>query len=420
MRTCVLTALALPLLAAALLSPSTNSDFANQVVDEGSFAARRWPSDPPRDIPFAHSRSISGVQFTGQYIRYANADTWYPSCASDGNLYSPWTDGQVNGLKSLSFGSDPTTGFATIEGDDPKHLRFVHAGVVRASPHPYQGRYPCGSLVYNSIWYYGTYCLMDSDGDPAKGLNWDILGPFVGFRYSADFGRTWAETPHTPANPLFNEPRKISGPVRFGAPHFVDFGRNMQYSPDGFAYLVAHGASDNDPNPRPANASWITGDQIYLARVKPAIDSINDAAKYQFYGGRDTAGKALWTRDFAQMRPLIDWNNNCGSVTMTYDPPMKKYLMCVTDGGNTISKFNTYILESDGVSGPWRLVVYMKNFGEQAYFVNILSKFISEDGRTVWLCYSANFTNGYLHTNYRADPPGGGYGMTLQEVRLLQ
>jgi hypothetical protein len=47
------------------------------------------------------------------------------------------------------------------------------------------------------------------------------------------------------------------------------------------------------------------------------------------------------------------------------------------------------------------------------------SKLIGKDGRSAWLCYAANFTNGYLHTNYRDDPRGGGYGMTLQEIRLL-
>jgi len=79
----------------------------------------------------------------------------------------------------------------------------------------------------------------------------------------------------------------------------------------------------------------------------------------------------------------------------------------------------SYILESDHITGPWKLAVYMRHFGEQGYFVNIPSKFIGKDGRSAWLCYAANFTNGYLHTNYRDDPPGGGYGMTLQEIRLL-
>ena len=381
---------------------------------------RVWASETPPDCPFPKSNDITGIAFTGRHARYADADTWYPSWAEDGDLYSPWTDGTVNGIKSSSLGRKATTGYATILGDDPLKLRIVDVGVYRGNPAPYQGRYPCGSLVCNGVWYYGTYCLLDSDGDPAKGLNWDILGPFVGFRYSTDFGKTWHETPHTPSHPLFGEPNKFGGKVKMGSPHFVDFGKNMQYSPDGKAYLVGHGAVDPDPKPREANLSWITGDQIYMARVTPSIQNMNDRSKYEFFGGIDASGQPVWSNDFSKIRPLVDWNNNCGCVTMTYNPALKKYLMCITDGGNTISRFNTYVLESDKITGPWKLVVYMHNFGEQAYFVNIPSKFISQDGRTAWLCYATNFTNGYLHTNYRDDPPGGGYGMNLHEIRFLR
>ena len=72
-----------------------------------------------------------------------------------------------------------------------------------------------------------------------------------------------------------------------------------------------------------------------------------------------------------------------GCVTMTYNAPLKRFLMCVTDGGNTVSKYDTYILESDRMTGPWKLVTYLRQFGEQAYFVNLPSKFISPDGRTM-------------------------------------
>ncbi len=54
------------------------------------------------------------------------------------------------------------------------------------------------------------------------------------------------------------------GPVKMGCPHFVDFGRNMEHSPDGKAYLVGMGAEENDPKPRYANLSWITADQALL------------------------------------------------------------------------------------------------------------------------------------------------------------
>jgi hypothetical protein len=108
-----------------------------------------------------------------------------------------------------------------------------------------------------------------------------------------------------------------------------------------------------------------------------------------------------------------------GCVTITYDAPLGKYLMCVTDGGITIWKFNTYILEADEITGPWRLVAYLKDFGEQGYFVNFPSKFIGPDGRTLWLCYAANFTNGYLGTHFRSEPQGSRYGLCLQKVKLL-
>ncbi len=62
---------------------------------------------------------------------------------------------------------------------------------------------------------------------------------------------------------------RVAGePVKIGSPHFVDFGRNMEHSPDGKAYLVAHGASDG-VNRRFGYNSWITGDEIYLLRVTP-------------------------------------------------------------------------------------------------------------------------------------------------------
>jgi hypothetical protein len=378
-----------------------------------------WPSQPPADCPFRKSTDITGIAFTGRHTHYAEADTWYPSWAADGNQYSPWADGKVNNIQSSSFGPQATTGYATIAGNDPLHLQITDVGVYPGNPAPYEGRYPCGSLVYDGVWYYGTYCLLDSDHDPGKGLNWDILGPLVGFRYSLDYGKTWHDTPHTPSDPLFAEPAMPGGRVKMGSPHFVDFGKNLQYSPDAKAYLVGHGAVDPDPKPRPANLSWITGDQIYMARVKPGVQNMNDRSRYEFFAGYDASNHALWSRDFSKIKPLVDWNNNCGCVTMTYNAPLKKYMMCITDGGNTISKFNTYILESDRITGPWRLLVYMRDFGEQGYFVNIPSKFISADGRTAWLCYAANFTNGYLHTNYRDNPPGSRYGMTLQEIKLL-
>ncbi len=217
---------------------------------------------------------------------------------------------------------------------------------------------------------------------------------------------------------MFGEHALQGEPVKIGAPHFVDFGRAMQHSPDGKAYLVAHGANDG-ANRRFAYNSWITADQVYLIRVAPSIQNMNDATRYEFFAGHADGGADNWTSDFAQIKPIAEWRDHAGCVTMTYNAALKKYLLCVTDGGNTVSRYDTYLLESDRITGPWRLVTHLGNFGEQAYFVNIPSKFIGSDGRSLWLCYAANFSSGWGGITFKSRPPGSRYAMCLQEVRLL-
>jgi hypothetical protein len=109
-----------------------------------------------------------------------------------------------------------------------------------------------------------------------------------------------------------------------------------------------------------------------------------------------------------------------GCVTVTYNAALKKYLMCVTDGGMTCSKMNTYIMESDSLTGEWKIIVYMKNFGEQAYFVNIPSKYISRDGKTMWLWYAGNFAANWNGENIVANPPGSNSGLVMQKIHLLK
>ncbi len=407
-----------------------------------------WLSEVPAGCPFAPSTALGRIFFTGRHSDYHCGDTIYPAWASDGHLYTPWTDGETDGVKCGSgdkLKRAATTGHAVLTGDDPLQLIIKNTAPPKeAWAKPYAGRYPCGSLVYDGIWYYGTYCLGPSAEYIHEGFkwNWPNLGPMPGFQISRDLGKTWEPSPLSPEQPLFPEPVKFLGPVKMGAPHFVDFGKNMEHSPDGKAYLLGMGAEVNDPKPRPcitagkpgeffqenrgctsdfahANLSWITADQAYLARVTPSPEAINDIKAYEFFAGHDPAGTPIWTKEFARIKPLIEWNNHMGCVTATYVPGLKKFLMCVTDGWPTVAKMTSYILEADLITGPWRMVAYMKDFGEQAYFLNFPSKFISADGHTLWLCYSANFSSGWNGVDLKINPPGGRYGLSLHEIQLL-
>jgi hypothetical protein len=138
---------------------------------EKTTPAGQWRSAPPAGCPFKPSASLTGIEFTGRHSDYRCGDTFYPSWASDGNLYSPWTDGKTDGVVSESGkGANAQTGHAVMKGDDPLKLEIRNTSAPKvASALPYHGRYPAGSLVYNNIWYYGTYCLGPEGSTPHNG-----------------------------------------------------------------------------------------------------------------------------------------------------------------------------------------------------------------------------------------------------------
>ena len=114
----------------------------DQAPKPAAASVKIWPSIIPADCPFEKSKNLAGIAFTGRHREYEDADTWYPSWASDGNLYSPFTDGRVGTVSPGSGGPKATTGQAKILGDDPLNLQVIPLGVHAASPEPYGGRYP--------------------------------------------------------------------------------------------------------------------------------------------------------------------------------------------------------------------------------------------------------------------------------------
>ncbi|CAJ1405166.1 unnamed protein product [Effrenium voratum] len=379
------------------------------------------------------------VEFTGRFAAYEGADTWYPSWGSDGNLYSPWTDGRVGHQQAASSCASATcrstAGFAVIVGDDPLNLSISQAGTYESSPWPYHGRYPSANLHLNGVWFYGTYALDNENHQPGQPLrssarsesrsagycgNWCIQGPFIGFRWSKDNGKTWHEPRPGPlkgyGDTIFGEAAQDNQTkVKFGAPHVVDLGQALRHRPAGdveqLMYVVGHGASSPY-----SPTSWMQGSEVYMARVRPEIGRVNDKDAWEFFGD----GK--WHQgDVHLAKPIIKWGNRTGVVTMTYIAAVQRYFVCIstpTYSPFTTKQFDTYFLESPNITGPFRYISYLREFGPEAYFVNIPSKFVGEldqDGSLrLFLSYSANFA---LKPS-APKPAGSGYHWTLQEVKL--
>jgi hypothetical protein len=111
--------------------------------------------------------------------RRNTADTWYPSWAADVACTRPGpTDRSATSL--LVNGRNAITGHATSLATRARSRSHRCRHVSRSRP---LRRPPPAASRSQRVWYCGTCCLMDSTATPPSDW-WDILGPFVGFRYS--------------------------------------------------------------------------------------------------------------------------------------------------------------------------------------------------------------------------------------------
>jgi hypothetical protein len=118
---------------------------------------------------------------------------------------------------------------------------------------------------------------------------------------------------------------------------------------------------------------------------------------------------------YANIKPLVDATGYLGNVGLTYNAPLDKYIMTLSRMGGQRDYFDTLILVADTIDGDYRVVQYMKGFASASYFMNIPSRFISDDGKTMWLCYSSNY-----NCNNAPIPniSGSSYALCLTEFTL--
>jgi hypothetical protein len=359
----------------------------------------------------------------------------------------PWK-GYRTGYGVISYTSEKGAGLEPV-------VTLANLGTVQANAVPYEGRYPSGVLSYKGTLFYGTYALAvpanpgDAQNNVSEGGcgNWCAQGPWWGFRHSVDGGKSFIEprvtgkdgrdnifgevlepTGDTQPYPLGSD--TWSGHVKFGAAQVVDMGVDLEYSPDGKLYLIGHGSTV------PGASAWMQGSSVYMARCLPTVEAVNDRAQWEFYSGDghdSTKNAAAWsTGDVAAAKPLFVWPNRTGVATMSYMQPLKKWVMTVgtpQHGNSMVGSFDTYFLEADALTGPFRMVSYWQAFGPQAYFVGLPTAFAAKslstsgaDGEEaavpsaqqtleVSLSYSANF-----HPAGPPNPPGRTGGWNIRKA----
>ena len=322
-------------------------------------------------------------------------------------------------------------GIALLTGGDPANLTLARVAAVAHPPvtfvlpgdcPPPYSLYPSGVLQYRGAWVYNWYLLPLNQKTQLNNL-----GPLMAFAVSLDQGASWSYAGSPYWDPQRGgalrgvfEPIDVTNPLKLGVARWVDFGPELAHSPDGRGYLIAKGCAVNDGT----RCGFMTGDSAFMARTRlpfaqlaANLSALNDAASWEFFAG---AGQP-YAPELADAQPLFEWPHTVGGMTLTYNAPLRKFLLLSNRPADGISSldchFDTYLAEADAVDGPYKLVSYMQSLGPQMYFQHASSAFWSADGTRGSLFSSGNWDGACVTQG--SNPPGERYGLVTTTFGLV-
>ena len=311
----------------------------------------------------------------------------------DGGVDVPLTRGLWRQSLAVVSGSPPDLSFEHVgDPDSPAPRTWAQIG---ADPENDQG--PLGPYYSSGFTdvHGAFYATQQRDWD------WIEDGVFTGLAgiaYSTDHGQTW----HSPGKP-FDSP--------LGNLTFIDTGAPGGAYPDGYVYAIG--------TPREFNAS-----SLILGRVRPGVENITDPARWQWFAGLQTDAdghrSARWSSMLGSARPVFRWASHVTYPEMTYDKPLRRYLLTFTYSYSSqppalwTAGAELVILEAPTPSGPFSFVAQSSEFGpSNGYDAGFPSQWISPDGRELWLKWAANFAGCAKGLDC-----SGKYGFNVAELHL--
>lgn len=300
---------------------------------------------------YPRSEVITGVRWAPveTIVRKARgSDNWPLTWGDDGDLYTAYGDG--NGFEPRTP-EKLSLGLARIRGKPP-----AFEGINLRSPDVEQkgdgknGKKASGMLMVRGVLYMwvrntGNSQLVWSNDHSA---NWE-----------------WSEW-------KFEE--------SFGCPTFLNFGRNYEGARDDYVYIYSHDAE----------SAYLPADQFVMARVH--LEKLRERSGYEFFQGLDNSGKPKWCKEIKERGAVFSSAGQCYRSGISYNAGLKRYLWCQTvPGEDPRFRGGLAIFEGPEPWGPWRSVFQTDEWdvgpGETSSFP---SKWMSADGREVWLVFSGD------------------------------
>ncbi|HTM49697.1 MAG TPA: serine hydrolase, partial [Bryobacteraceae bacterium] len=303
-----------------------------EALASGASKAPYPPSPVIRKITFDPESSI---------VRKAiGSDNWPLTWAGDGDLYTSYGDG---------FGFEPfikpklSMGIAKVTGPPAafQGINIRSDSIERKGDGP-KGLKASGILMVDGVLYMWVRNAGNSQlaWSADRGANWSW-----GFRFDQSFG----------------------------SPAFLNFGRNYEGAPDGYVYTY----SQDGPS------AYQVDDGIVLARSPK--DRIRDRGAYEFFVKLDADRQPVWTKEIARRGQVFSYPTGCQRLDVVYNPGIRRYLMALSSGHEGAWG----IFDAPAPWGPWTTAFHTAAWGlGGTHGYRLPSKWISPDGRTMWLVFS--------------------------------
>jgi hypothetical protein len=323
-----------------------------------------------------------------------HGDNWHMTWAKNDKMYLGLCDGR--GLPGTRQGFFNSRMYA-IAGEPPT-VAFEDLPGYPELPFAVNRYYGFGILAIDRRIYHFLTTPLRRLSEPQP--------LFVGAKliYSEDDGATWRnQDGSTPVVWEDWDQRSKNNMLFFKEPDnsfsllsVLQMGKDYQYNKDGFIYIYSpNGTTDGTMN------------QLVLCRV--AKQAICQRQSYEFFSGRDSSGKATWSSDINNRRPVHDfprgWVNRLlnpysWQPSVVYLAPSGQYLMANwgmgTDASGQWFTKPSYLgfWTSHEPWGPWAQIYEEKSWmpeGEtaaRAYQPQIAPKWIAADGNSFWLVWT--------------------------------
>ncbi|HEY0827622.1 MAG TPA: hypothetical protein VGE40_05975, partial [Bacilli bacterium] len=339
------------------------------------------------------------VESYSTYSTSSDGDLWASCWSNDDYLYSINGDGKGFFMNPpMNWNDIVVNRVSGMPGNITGTRIADNVSQVWADPAKYN-RKPTGMVCVNGDLYVAV---QDLNKEASIG-GWTVNkafndAPNATIAKSTDKGLTWTWNTTTP---MFNN-------YVFTTIMFLDYGKDNANAIDGYVY--AYGL---DYNWRDSFSNTVTDPtKLYLARVPKT--SIMDRTTWQFFKGNDTNGNPTWSSDIGLRAAVLEDDkriyqdsrdvDNPSNFTIlsqgsiVYNQPLNRYIY------SSWSEYTFEFYEAPNPWGPWKHFM-TKDYGgypwhtdkNGGYATTIPSKFISVDGKTMWI-QSNTFEGGT--TNY--------------------